>query len=271
MALKPLKLKRYVTEEDAAELLSSLIGEKVTAKDMEDYARQGIVPAYMQARSMFYLFGTDGFEQLIRQPGSNLSEAQARHSVAIVPWPQDDIVEDNEGGEWLLRAEGVSYSATAAITDEHYTRVYAPSEICKVAVLMNDPIACPEWPAVLHSQGHAFSKEGGEGIKILSYFSRPDIPEIIQSTQLSEKSPHVEPAHSTKLDPRTAESYRLMIYALALEAGYPLDQPAKAETVLKNRLTSLGINKLVGGKGTIQKHFEAALAEGDRAKKLAAE
>lgn len=271
MAIKPLKLKRYVTEKDAAELLSSLISEKVTVKDMEDYARQGIVPAYMQARSMFYLFGTDGLEQLVNQPDSNLSEAQARYSAGIVPWPQDDMVEDTDGATWLLRAEGMSYHATTAVTAENYTRVYAPSEICKIAVLINDPTVCPEWPAVLHSQGHAFHLDGGKSIKILSYFARPDIPEIIQSAQLSEKSPYAESAQPTKLDPRTAESYRLMIYALALQAGYPLDQPSKAETALKNYLSSIGINKLVGGNGTIEKHLKAARAEGERAIKLGAE
>jgi hypothetical protein len=48
MAIKPLKLKRYISEDEAAQLLSLLIDEEVSSKDMATYALAGVVPAYIE-------------------------------------------------------------------------------------------------------------------------------------------------------------------------------------------------------------------------------
>ncbi|MGB4074584.1 hypothetical protein [Pseudomonas sp.] len=264
MALKPLKLKRYVTEEEAATLLSSLIGEEVTAADMEEYARQGIVPAYMQSKSMFLLFDMGAYKQWLLAPDAPISQELAHHAMKIAPWPQEDIVEDSEGAEWLLMDEGTNFSAAEFVKDHHYTRVYAPVEICRAAVLMNDATACPEWPAVLHSQGHRLNQAGEKDRQILSYFARLDIPDDVKGSGFlrSTKPPH--PVLPTKLDGRERTSMELMIFALADEAGYQLDDPNHCARKLRVKLDFLGIQDLAGD-GTAKKFFKNAAATAGRA------
>lgn len=90
MAIKPLKLKRYISEEEAAHLLSLLIGEKVSSEDMAEYALEGVIPAYMQfspvdketyPEQVFSLADDD------RYPEYDTSRSCTQEWLAVIPYP----------------------------------------------------------------------------------------------------------------------------------------------------------------------------------------
>lgn len=158
MAIKPLKLKRYISEEEAAQLLSLLIGEKVSSKEMAEYALEGVIPAYMQfspvdektyPKGMFSLAGDDLF------PESDLVTLDEWLTVIPYPLPDHGWIEDSRGARWQVFAHRADLLADA-ITPDHYVRIYAPQEVCQAAEIMNDPTAYPQWPAINHSYGQTW-------------------------------------------------------------------------------------------------------------------
>lgn len=160
MAIKPLKFKRYISEDEAAQLLSLLIGEKVSSEDMAGYALEGIIPGYMQFSPVdsetypdvvFSLADDDRFPEYDTDRGA----MQEWLSVIPYPLPYNGWVEDSNGARWRVLAGRADFGADE-ITPEHYVRVYAPQEICQAAEIMNDPTVCPEWPAILHSRGQTW-------------------------------------------------------------------------------------------------------------------
>ncbi|SDS59786.1 hypothetical protein [Pseudomonas prosekii] len=160
MAIKPLKLKRYISEDEAAQLLSLLIGEKVSSEDMAGYALEGIIPGYMQFSPVdsetypdvvFSLADDDRFPEYDKDRGA----MQEWLSVIPYPLPYDGWIEDSNGTRWRVLAGRADFGVDE-IRPDHYVRVYSPHEICQVAEIMNDPTACPEWPAILHSRGQTW-------------------------------------------------------------------------------------------------------------------
>lgn len=182
MAIKPLKLKRYISEEEAAQLLSLLIDEKVSSKDMAEYALEGVIPAYMQfspvdtetypgpAFSLAtradlaenYRF-RDEFKAAHPEYKKNIPEFIRNESLAVIPYPLsfDNWITDSNGETWKVFA-GRADLGVDEVTSEHYVRVYAPPEVCLAADIMNDPKACPKWPAILHSHGETWGDSDGE-------------------------------------------------------------------------------------------------------------
>lgn len=187
MAIKPLKLKRYITEDEAAQLLSALIDEKVTPQDMHDYALTGVVPAYIKfspkdrekyPTGNFGLVSIEYFQPLIWNHFrgiddgvttsidmdliGGLTNSDLEPCFQLLPYPLlggSYVSEAN--GRWRVfvgRADG----GVEVVSDEHYVRMYSPPEVCNVAVIMNDPLSCPEWPAVLHSHGMVDADEFDE-------------------------------------------------------------------------------------------------------------
>lgn len=168
MAVKPLKLKRYISEEEAAQLLKLLIGEEVTSDDMAEYARSGVVPAYIEFAPAdrqeypgegFYLLDRDGANDphMLRVPFG----CDWWQDILPYPLPGDGWLVDSYGTEWkvlVANADGCLEPAS----DERYARVYAPQEICQVAQILNDPTAFPEWPAVIHSHGPSWTYSDDE-------------------------------------------------------------------------------------------------------------
>jgi hypothetical protein len=163
MAIKPLKLKRYISEEEAAQLLALLIGEEVTSEDMAKYACSGVVPAYIEfAPADGQEYPGDGFYLLPSEEANDPHMLRIPfgcnwwQSVLPYPLPSDGGLIDSHGSEWkalIANADG----CLEVVQAERYARIYAPQEICQVAQILNDPTACPEWPAVIHSHGPSWT------------------------------------------------------------------------------------------------------------------
>ena len=177
MAIKPLKLKRYISEEEAAQLLSLLIGEAVTSEEMGSYALDGVIPAYLKYApknrelhpgDCFYLVAIEHFSHLggdhfrgVEDEGLHaldkaavdvLSTTDAQKCFQVLPYPllTGGYVAEATGNRWRVFVGGPG-ETLEKVGDSHFVRVYSPPEVCKVAQLLNDSESCPEWPAVLHS------------------------------------------------------------------------------------------------------------------------
>ncbi|SFI40950.1 hypothetical protein SAMN05216206_2162 [Pseudomonas guineae] len=168
MAIKPLKLKQYISEEEAAQLLTLLIGEEVSGDDMAEYARSGVVPAYIEfAPADGQEYPGEGFYLLAREDENDPHLLKVPfgcdwwQDVLPYPLPSDGRLVDSYGTEWkalIANADGYLEPASG----ERYARIYAPQEICQVAQILNDPTACPEWPAVIHSHGPSWTYSDDE-------------------------------------------------------------------------------------------------------------
>ncbi|MFJ3263947.1 hypothetical protein ACIPK7_27165 [Pseudomonas sp. NPDC086581] len=219
MAIKPLKLKRYISEAEAAKLLSLLIGEEVSADEMAEYARLGIVPAYMQfapkdsstyPNCTFLIFDRDTWEEYKDHDRLRLVGADW---LAVIPYPLNGSwIEDSEGGQWRVmvdRADG----SVEDVAEDHFRRIYAPPEVCQAAQLMNDPNACPEWPAILHSHGQTWSYDD-DGPSEPAYILSPFI-EHREYIPIAKGEPRASgneaPVNWQLSDRPTPKSYRLII------------------------------------------------------------
>lgn len=161
MAIKPLKLKRYISEDEAAQLLSLLIGEVVSSAEIAEYALNGILPGYMQFSpndvetypDVVFALADDSI-----YPRYDINCNGLQEWLAIIPYPLPDNgwVEDSNGARWRVLAARAD-KGVDDITADHYVRVYAPKEICLAAEIMNDPTACPQWPALMHSHGQTWN------------------------------------------------------------------------------------------------------------------
>lgn len=199
MAIKPLKLKRYISEDEAAQLLSLLIGEKVSSEDMAEYALEGVIPAYMQFSPVdketypgpvFSLAEDDRYPEYT----AHLSYMEEWLAVIPYPLPFDSWITDSNGEKWKVLA-GRADLGVDEITPEHYVRVYAPPEICLAADIMNDPKAYPKWPAILHSHGETWGDIDGEDRMehMLSPFRVEEVQDRIAVAHGRSTSPEVGP------------------------------------------------------------------------------
>lgn len=215
MAIKPLKLKRYISEEEAALLLSLLIDEKVSSKDMAEYALEGVIPAYMQFSPVdtetypgpAFSLATradlaendrfrDEFNAAHPEYKKNIPELIRNETTAVIPYPLsfDGWTTDSNGETWKVFA-GRADLGIDEITSEHYVRVYAPPEVCLAANIMNDPKACPKWPAILHSHGETWGDSDGEDRPdyMLSPFRAEEVQDNIAVANIRSTSSEVGP------------------------------------------------------------------------------
>lgn len=168
MAIKPLKLKRYISEKEAAQLLSLLIGEEISSEDMAAYALSGVVPAYIQFTPVNQQeFLGAGFYMLDRDDASTpdmLDIARGGNwwlDVLPYPLPSNDWLVDSYGTEWKAFEAGTDGKFELADAERH-PRIYAPQEVCQVAQILNDPSSYPEWPAIIHSHGPSWTYSDDE-------------------------------------------------------------------------------------------------------------
>jgi hypothetical protein len=169
MAIKPLKLKSFVSEEEAAQLLSQLIGEEVSSDDMAEYAASGIVPAYIAFPSDgrpgkgFYLLNQHAAIDDSITNAPHMGDCTASH----LPYPFKpnwrSMFVDTKGNFVAARIEAADGSLVPVEEEQSYPRIYAPAEICQVAQILNDPTSCPEWPAVTHAHGPMWIDDYGDG------------------------------------------------------------------------------------------------------------
>ncbi|SKA88462.1 hypothetical protein SAMN05421862_105203 [Pseudomonas extremaustralis] len=164
MASKPLKLKKFISEKEAAQLLSQLISEVVSSEEMADYANSGVVPAYISFPTTNH--PGVGFYLLSQSDTYDKSITDAPHCgdncvTNYLPYPLrpnwEGMYKDTKGNFVQANIEAADGSLVRLKNAEHYPRIYSPSEICKVAQILNDPSSCPEWPAVTHACGPFWS------------------------------------------------------------------------------------------------------------------
>lgn len=180
--IKPLKNHRYINESEAAELLSSRIGEVVTVTDMAGYALNGVVPAYMRYRPANKTGYPEDYFELIRT--SELREiniidlrivpdSEMNMHILPFPLPSDGTVTDSRGTCWRVFA-GRSDGRLEPVREEHFVRIYAPREVNRAAKTINDQ-SDTSWPPVRHSCGETWEIDrdayrDGETVSFLSPF-----------------------------------------------------------------------------------------------------
>jgi hypothetical protein len=286
MSHKKLKLKSRLTEEEAAMLLSSLINEEVTAKDMEDYAKNHLIPAYWTMNQELYPGSTFGFVEVGeylsldsrdlpgRSKRSPLDECEYRCWNKELPLPLDVISTSDDKGEFKFRcandSEGTRWVVFAGIhteefpggngpleriRDEHCVRVYTPQIIYKVANILNDETAFPSWPAISHgplssdADGNIYGCEKDWALALVSpYEPRPFILDNSKESQQET---------SSKIDPRERETYNRILYVLARKAGLKLEKLGADEKLLIEYAAREGLI-IPSGNGTIERKLLAA-------------
>lgn len=279
---KPLKLKRFVTEEEGASLLSHLIGEEINAEDMHEYALAGVVPAYMKyapkdrekyQETGFRFVEIDRFSELdaSHQLGVESAEVNAQDKAIVetlttsdslacsqvLPYPllAGGYVAERSGERWRVfvgRADG----GLEKVGAEHFVRVYSPPELCQIAQILNDPTACPEWPAVLHS--HAMVREDElDGFDENGPFDMlsPFDEHLYFLIPEAGKTRAAQPS-KLDLDPRERASMERMIYLLAKMARLDLALPYKAAEAMALEAGFEGLE--APSEETVKKYLQAA-------------
>jgi len=126
----------YISEKQAALLLSRLTGQSITIEDMDEFASIGIAPAYMRFKPKDKArYPGDAFQlvqpSVVSEVGmGNLTDIDTQSAMQILPFPLPDC-------RILNSSAGVAFTVFAAnsdrclveISDSHYERVYAPQEV----------------------------------------------------------------------------------------------------------------------------------------------
>lgn len=269
-------VQNYISEQDAIESLERLTGKKITLKDIEQCAVRGVIPAYMQftpknkelySGSSFHLVW--GNELNYENPETLTTPAPGCQedfwAILPFPLPSSGLVKSTTGVPYrvfVLRNDGHLES----VTDQHYVKVYSDQELRQTAknvkrylskgeVHPTNHACCPTW-VMDRDQDHDLTT-----VWIASPFADTE-----NAVDVKMKNSTLSP--DEKLDPRERTSLHLMIAALASKAGYPLDNPSKAEAMLKRDLDAIGLCKSLNGKQTAEKYFRAAAytAEQERMK-----
>ncbi|HCE8944364.1 TPA: hypothetical protein NHU91_003571 [Pseudomonas aeruginosa] len=254
----------YIDEHEAIEILAKLTGQEIAVKDLKECANRGIVPAYMQfmpkdknlynGRSFFLVYDAaiecGNLASLTTvSPGGLEGEEWA---VLPFPLPSDGLVKANNG--WVYRVfVSRNDGRLEPVTEQHYVRIYAAQEVRRVAKSMKRYLNKGTEQRMPHGCFQTWKDPGDYDMAPKAVWI---ISPIAESENLRTKKP--ERPLDDKLDPRERTSLHLMIAALANKAGYPLDNPDRAEAMLKDDLAAIGICKNLSGKGTASGHFRAA-------------
>lgn len=263
----------YIEEREAIEILAKLTGEEITAKDMKECASLGIVPAYMQFMpkdtdlyngGSFFLVYDAAIEcgnlasLTTVSPGGLEGE---EWTVLPFPLPGDGLVKANNG--WVYRVfVPRNDGCLEPVTEQHYVRIYAAQEVRQAAKTVKRYLNKGTVQRMTHGCFQTWEDPGDYDMDPKSVWI---IGPFAESENLRTKKP--ERPLDGKLDPRERTSLYLMIAALARKAGYPLDDPNRAEAMLKNDLAAIGICEDLNGKGTASGHFEAAALAAQKAEK----
>ncbi|WP_137887176.1 hypothetical protein [Pseudomonas sp. 2FE] len=265
--IKEKAVDGYIEEHKAIETLVDLTGKRITTENMEECARRGIVPAYMQFMpknkdlyngTSFHLVYDDAIEYgnlanlTTRDPGGLEGEEWA---VLPFPLPSDGLVKANNG--WVYRVfVSRNDGRLEPVTEQHYVRVYADQEVRQAAKNVKRYLSKGDVRRINHGCCQTWEDPGDYDMDLKTVWIIGPFADCESAVTVKTKSPE------RPLDPRERTSLYLIIAALANKAGYPLvDNPNRAEAMLKDDLAAIGICDDLNGKGTAKKFFvEAAEA-----------
>jgi len=255
-------VQNYISEQDAIESLERLTGKKITLKDIEQCALRGVIPAYMQFMpknkelhygSSFHLVW--GNELNYKSPEILTSPAPGCQEdfwgILPFPLPNDGLVKTTTGVPYrvfVLRNDGHLES----VTDQHYTRVYSDQELRHTAKNVKRYLSKGEVHPTNHGCCPTWDMDRDCDHDLTSVWFVSPFADCDSNTDSIANNLAV----SLK-DNRERTSLHLIIAALASKAGYPLDSPSQAETMLKKDLDAIGLCGALNGKGTAEKYFRA--------------
>ena len=156
----------YISEKQAALLLSRLTGLNINIEDMDEYSNLGITPAYIKFKPKDKaLYPGDKFQlvqpSIVSEVGfSNLTDIDTQSAMHILPFPISDCRSVNS-------SVGISFVVFAAdsdrrlveISDSHYERVYAPQEVRLAARNILHASSPLSIPAISHTCGETWEIE----------------------------------------------------------------------------------------------------------------
>lgn len=258
----------YIEENEAIEVLAKLTGREITVQDMRKCASQGIVPAYAQFMPMnkdlynwssFYLVWGEAIK------AANLTSVDSGceedfWKILPFPLPADGLLKATDGIPYRVlvsRNDGL----LEAVSEQHYIRVYADQEVRQAAKNVKRYLARGDVRRMTHSCCQTWEMDRDHDQDLTTVWFASPFTASESAVCVKAKAPDLD----EKLDPRERRSLYLMIAALAQKAGYPLENPSKAEAQLKKDLDAMGIFKM-NGKGTAQGHFEAAALVAEQAR-----
>lgn len=261
-------LNDYISEQEAIETLTTLTKIKITISDIKKCADKGVVPAYMQFMprdTSLYTGASFHAAYEVALKNANLEEITTLDpsygygyeddfwKILPYPLPNDNIITATDGVSYRIlvsRTDGKLES----ITNEHYVRVYTDDEVRKCAKNIKTYLSKGEIQQTSHAHQQRWLAQRQSDDDITVW-----VPSPFTNNENSQNS---------KLkDNRERTSLHLIIAALASQAGYSLDKPKEAEARLIKDLALMGICDDMGGKGTAEKHFEAAELTARDAKK----
>ena len=266
----------YISEREAIERLERLTGKKITIEDMEECALRGVIPAYIQfmpqnktlySGTSFYLGYDDAIEHdnlanLTTFDGGGCEEDFWK--VIPFPLPSDGLVKTTNGLAYRVFVSR-NDAHLEPVTDQHYVRVYSDQELRQTAKNVKRYLSKGEVNPKKHACCQTWIMDRDQDHDLTTVWIVSPFANNENSIDVTMKSPTL--SQDEKLDPRERTSLYLMIAALANKAGYPLDNPSKAEAMLKNDLAAMGICKALNSKGTAEKFFVAAVQAADKAQK----
>lgn len=156
----------YISEKQAALLLSRLTGLNINIDDMDAYSNSGIAPAYIKFRpkdKTQYPGSNFQFVQpsIISEVGlSNLTDVDAQGSMQILPFPIPDCGTINSSiGITFAVFVADSDRRLVAVSDSHYERVYAPQEVTLAAKNILRASSAASIPVITHTCGETWEIE----------------------------------------------------------------------------------------------------------------
>lgn len=265
----------YISEDEAIDRLERLTGKKITVEEMEQCALVGVVPAYIQfmpknkslySGASFYLGYNDAIEygdlaSLTTFNGRGCEEEFFR--VLPFPLPSNGLVKTTDGLVYRVFVS-LDDGRLEAVTEQHYVRIYADQEVRQAAKNVKRYLSKGDVQRINHGCCQTWEMDRDHDHDLTTVWIVGPFADSEEAIDLQMKSPDL--SRGDKLDPRERTSLYLMIAALASKAGYPLDNPSKAEAMLKRDLDAIGLYKALGGKGTAEKFFEAAARTAEKAK-----
>lgn len=257
----------YIREDQAIERLEKIIGKTITIDDIKECARLGIIPAYAQFMPVDKDIYNGSSFHLVWGEAINADNLTSRDGceanfwkVMPFPLPTDGLVKATDGVPYRVlvsRKDG----RLEAVSEKHYVRVYADQEVRQAARNVKRYLARGDLQCMTHSCCQTWEMDRDHDHDLTTIWITGPFTASESAVNVKAKIPDLD----EKLDPRERRSLYLMIAALAQKAGYPLDNPSKAEALLKKDLDAMGIFKM-NGKGTAQGHFEAAALVAEQAR-----
>lgn len=156
----------YISEKQAALLLSRLTGQNFTYEDMDEFAGLGVVPAYIKFKPKDRTTYSGDCFQLV-QPAvveevglANLTDVDAQSLMRVLPYPLPSCgaFESSVGIAWKAFAARADRRLDE-VSEAHYERVYAPQEVRLAARNILRSSSPLDIPQISHSCGETWEIE----------------------------------------------------------------------------------------------------------------